>query len=496
MGRTTRTRKADILADLPDDEAQAVPEVAAKPSPAPKAKPAESPRLQKTDLAEIANMSMDDLAALMDLDSVGRAASVGDQVTGTISRISREGVFVEIGAKSEGQMDADEFDDPQVGDEVTAYVMSSGEWGISLSKRLSGAAADQFLEEAVASEAPVEGKVVGHNKGGFDVRIGSVRAFCPRSQMERLLNPDLDTYVGNTYTFRIIEADEKVVVSRRILLEANIEEKIAEFWSTVAVGDTFDGQVSNVQKFGVFVDLGGVDGLVPTRELSWDPSATAARGQRLEVRVLDIDHEARKLTLSAKDPGASPWTNLVGTEFIEGGTYSGLVVRIEPFGAFVELAPGLHGLMHQSRAGGPLPAEGDRIDVTLLEVDLERNRLALAAVGFKAAADTPAIPDETVTGTVREVLGNGVVIDLDDGRSGWLSVREVDLPAGTVLAQRYRRGRKVTARVKEMDVQRNRLTLTQKASASAGDQAWRKHKKGKGKESFGTFGDLLKGWKG
>jgi len=503
--QVTRQRKSDRPTPVEVEAPVPAPEPArprAPREPARAARAAAPPRLDTPidmdDLASIANMSAEELAALMDGEALSAGPKIGEQVTGTIVRISRDVAFVDLGAKSEGQVALEELADPQLGDTLTAYVLDIDEMGVRLSQRLSGAAAVEFLDEAVTSGTPVEGLVLSHNKGGFDVRIGSIRAFCPMSQMERIVDADRDTYVGKTFTFRVLETGEKIVVSRRAILDANLEDTIDAFWAKISEGDVFEGVVSSVQKFGVFVDLGGVDGLVPQRELSWDPSTNVQRGQRLEVRVLQIDRGSRKLTLSAKDPGMSPWSTRVGTEFIVGGTYSGNVSGVEAFGAFVTLAPGLQGLLHVSRAGGALPAIGDAIDVRVTDIDEARQRIGLAATTWQPVeGDVPSsAPEETVTGTVRDVVQNGVLIDLDDGRTGWLPAREVDLPAGTVLSQRFRRGRKVTARVKELDRRSERLTLTQHTDPSDTDSSWRAHQAAAPAQGFGTmaalFGELKK----
>ncbi len=495
--KTTRTRKSDLEAIRQQEAFEQAKSASRAVSEAPDEPvvrdAAPRPSIDTDDLAAIASMSMDDLAALMDGESLVAGPKVGDKVTGPITRIGRDNAFIEIGAKSEGQIAVEELEGADIGAMVTAYVLSTGEMGIHLSKRLAGAAADLAIDEAFAQGTPVEGYVASHNKGGFDVRIGSVRAFCPISQMDRVFVADAASYVGQSFSFRVLENDDKIVLSRRAILEEGLEERVADFWLTVAEGQTHQGSVSSVVDFGIFVDLGGVDGLVPKRELSWEPGASFKRGDAIEVRVIGVDRDERRLTLSAKDPGESPWNQHVGSRFIEGGTYPGTVTGVEPFGAFVELAPGLQGLLHKSRSGGAMPAIGDGIDVTVAEIDHSRQRLALASTDFTPSEGTVQT-DEPVEGTVREVLQNGVLVDLKDGRTGWLPAREVDLPAGTVLAQRFRRGRAVSARVQSVDPKRDRVTLTQK-TADAGSTNWRaQQQKQKGAQSFGTFGDLLKGW--
>jgi len=488
--RTTRHRKSDRI-DEPAEEApskRAVETVEAAQPPS-SAEPA--PRLDAEDLKALMAMSPEELAAMMEDAGAGLRHEIGTRVSGTITRISRDDLFVDIGGKSEGVLSRSEMPEAVAGQTVSAFVLSTGHEGVRLSAKLTGAAAAEHLEEARESGIPVEGRVVSVNPGGFDVRVGGVRAFCPRSMISRLPAGDLEVFVGTTLKFKVLETGDKVVVSRRALEEAEAEEAAEKLWVTLESGQRFDGIVRNVQGFGLFVDIGGVDGLVPRRELGWgnvDPSVYAP-GQTIQVEVLEVNRDARKMTLSARDSGADPWMQ-VGSLYVAGGLYEGVVASCQPFGAFLELAPGLQGLVHVSRLPGGLPKVGATLHVKILEVDHDRRRLSLTPV-VEGAVSADAGQD--VTGKVSEVLNNGVVIHLDDGRTGWLPAREVDLPGGTVLAQRFRAGKSVTARLVSEDGQR--VTLSQRANTAESEQSWRAHAAKKSGGSFGTLGDLLSGLK-
>jgi small subunit ribosomal protein S1 len=436
-----------------------------------------------------------ELAALLEGAQPRRRFQPGQKIVGTVTRVGRDTVFVDIGAKSEGQLERVELAGAKAGDEVTAYYVGEDDGGPLLSLALSGNAAAEHLEEARESGAPVEGKVTGRNSGGFDVRIGTVRAFCPASHVSRLPEVDLDAFVGQTLSFKVLEAGDRIVVSRRALQEEEAEAKAAELWTTIAPGQALRGIVRSVQTFGFFVDVGGIDGLVPRREIQWgadDPRTAVRVGQAVEVAVLEVDREARRLTLSARAREDDPW-GAVGVAFVDGGIYTGRVLRTETYGAFVELAPGLSGLVHVTKLPAGLPEVGSALDVRLLSIDLERRRLELAPV---TAGETAAEPTDTgevlVKGVVAEVLRNGVVVQLDDGRTGWLPESEVDLPAGTVLAQRYRRNKAVTARVLTDDPRR----VTLSARTRSDDQrAWSVHQAHRpAAGAFGTLGDLLGSW--
>ncbi|MBW2255602.1 MAG: S1 RNA-binding domain-containing protein [Deltaproteobacteria bacterium] len=347
------------------------------------------PRVDTTDLMALAEMDPSEVAAAMGERIVQRRYRAGEEVTGRITSISRGHALVDLGGKSEGILALAELDGEGVGDPVTAWVLAAGEAGVQLSRRLSGRAAEQFLTEAAETGVPVEGRVQGRNPGGFDIQIGTVRAFCPVSQIDRTPGADLDSYLGQTLTFQVMEAGDDVVVSRRILQDSVLEETREAFWATAKDGDAHVGVVTSVKPWGAFVDIDGVEGLVHRSELDWDDVEDATtrvhRGQTLEVHILEMDRVSRKLSLSAKDPDATPWDR-IGQDFVVGGIYSGTVKGVERYGVFVQIAPGLQGLLHVSRreAGEVgLPKPGESIEVKLVGVDRDRRRLELAEPGWE-----------------------------------------------------------------------------------------------------------------
>jgi small subunit ribosomal protein S1 len=499
MRRTTIRRRDGEADPLPDP----IPSQPQEPAPPPKpaARTSEPHRhLDKDDLEAIASMSADELAALMDQSASRLQIEPGTRVTGRVTRVGKDNVFIDLGAKSEAMLEREDLPDAKVGDEVTAYVIEVDENGIQLAQKITGSTAMAMIEQAKGTNIPVEGLVTARNPGGFEVKIGSVRAFCPASQMDRHADPDPDRYIGMTLEFNVVEVgDRDVVLSRRALVEGENVIKREKFWLDAKIGDTFQGTVSNATTFGVFVDIGGgVEGLVPKRELSWedgnsDPMASYPRGRKVAVRVVDLDHEKRKITLSARDPSMAPWMR-VGADFVQGGIYDGTVARVEAYGAFVELTPGLVGLLHGSRAGRNLPKPGEHIQVRITAIDQERQRLELSSAD--PSANAPVASDEPgamVKGVVREVLKNGLVIDLEDGNTGWIPSREIDLPAGTILPQRFRVGKEVQGRVVEADPSRRRVTMSLRAETEEGN--WRSTQTGSQGASLGTFADLLSGFK-
>jgi small subunit ribosomal protein S1 len=309
------------------------------------------------------------------------------------------------------------------------------------------------------------------------------------SQINRLPGTDPEHWLGQTLEFKVLETGDKIVLSRRTLQEEQLEGVTEAFWESAEVGAVVAGTVTSVHEWGAYVDLDGVGGRLHKRDMSWDgnvdPIGVLARGQSIQAQIVSMEPENRRVGLSIKNADDDPWSR-AGVEFVVNGEYTGRVTRIEPFGAFVQLAVGLTGLVHVSnfrKKGEGLPSKGDDIPVVIRSIDTERRRLDLGLQG----ADVD-LTDTMVKGSVTEVMRNGVVVQLEDGGTGWLAANEVDLPAGTVLAQRFRRGRAVTARILATDG--NRLTLTMK-EATDQDGSWRQSSQNE-QGSFGTFGDLFK----
>ena len=345
-------------------------------------------------LEELNNLDPEELGRLLSAGAPKRYRT-GDKVSGEVVRIRADVAFVDIGAKSEATFSTEDMDDPpSIGDTIEAYILHAGDHGIHISQKLGGKDADlDSLEEAMAAKVPVDGRIAAHNSGGLTVRVGQVSAFCPRSQIDRIVAEDLEVYLNQTHTFRIIDIEgSKVVLSRRVILDEEMEEAAVKLWETIAPGDTLDGIVANVRDFGVFVDIGGIQGLVSKRELGWDPEQAPLprRGDKVRVRVLDVDKARKRVSLSLKDPAFSPW-NQVGSAFIEGETYSGTISRLTDFGAFIRLAPGVEGLCHISNiskkrveATSDVLSVGEEVKVRILSIDHERKRLGL---GIKQAGD-------------------------------------------------------------------------------------------------------------
>lgn len=337
----------------------------------------------------------------------------GDRVQGRVVALGRQSAFVAIGDKAEAVIDLAEFRDPgtgeiglAVGDSIEATVTDDGarSGSIVLKRTLGrGGHVAGELEQALEHGIAVEGVVTGENKGGYDVQIAGHRAFCPATQID-LRRGDPAQYVGQRLRFRVtrIEAGGRnVVVSRRQLLEDEAAAQAKETWSRLEVGAVVRGTVTSLRDFGAFVDIGGVEALIHVSELGHarveDPASVLEVGRTVEAQVVKLEPDPAGgrgrvgLSLRALEP--DPWQT-APERFPVGATVKGTVRRLEPFGAFVELAPGLDGLVHVSRLvldrriSHPRQAVtiGDEVEVTVLSVEPEKRRIGLSMVESKRRA--------------------------------------------------------------------------------------------------------------
>lgn len=347
-----------------------------------------------------------------------RAPKVGDMVKGEIVAMDADQVFVAIGGKSEAVLDLanvtaeDGSLNVRVGETIEARITSiDAETGVLRLGQRHGRAAHglEELEAAYRAGAPVEGQILAAIKGGVEVQIAGQRAFCPASQLDVRFIEDLSTLVGQREAFRITKFSAgrrpDLVVSRRALLEEAQAEAAAATRAKLEVGAVLTGTVTRVKDFGAFVDLGGLEGMVHVSELAHahvrHPEEILSPGQVVEVAVLRIEHttDARrpeKVALSIRALAADPWSE-VASRFPVGTTLQGKVTRLQAFGAFVELVPGLEGLIHIGELGagrriahpGEVVQPGQSVAVRVLAVEPERRRVALTLAEAEAEASAP-----------------------------------------------------------------------------------------------------------
>ncbi len=339
----------------------------------------------------------------------------GEKVTARVLKISGEWVFLNTGRKGEGFLDKKELLDGEgnltvrEGDTVTAWFLSSSNNEMRFTTKLGGAAGQSQLEDAWRSGIPVDGCVEKEVKGGFEVKVaGSVRAFCPYSQMGLRRTDNPDAYVGRHLSFRITEYGEKgrnIILSHRAILEEERRQQKEELRETLREGMTVKGTVTSIREFGAFLSIGSVEGLLPISEIGWgrvaDINEVLTVGQELEVVVKQINWENDRFSFSLRETQADPW-EMVTHAFPEGSFHTGRVARLTNFGAFVTLAPGVDGLIHISRLGSgkrishprEVLKEGETMEVKVESVDRENRRLSLALAGpARAAEEEEAVLD-------------------------------------------------------------------------------------------------------
>ncbi|MCB9664190.1 MAG: S1 RNA-binding domain-containing protein [Alphaproteobacteria bacterium] len=413
----------------------------------------------------------------------------GTQVQGAVVRITADGVHVDLGGRASGWIARREVPEARVGDVISAFVLDVEDGAVTLSRRLTGDAAAVHLAEAAEHGLPVEGLVASRHGGGYAVRVGPLRAFCPQSQIARIPLADPDAVIGQTLTFKVLQGGDDVVLSRRALEEAELEPRRAARLASIAEGQVVEAVVTGVQPWGAFLDVDGVELRMPAREATWeevsDLTTRLDRGARLQVRVVAIEPDGGRITVSARDPALDPWAT-AASRLPVGRVLPGRVVSCTDFGAFVEVAPGLQGLVHRSRVAA-LPPEGTTLEVRVLSVDEERRRLELAPGDFDPAQQAANGVGVEVEGEVVEVGDRGVAVHLADGRRAWLPAGEVELTPGTLLSQRFRVGHAITARVIRADP--GKVVLSTRPADEEG--AWRDALRQQGSAGMGTLGDLF-----
>ena len=468
--------------------------------------------------------SSEDFAAMFEASIKARRFEKGQTIEGTIVAIGPEVAFVDVGGKGEATIEVEELKDADgdidvaVGDRIQAMVVSTS-GGLTLSRRLArGAATDRQLEDAFRAGLPVEGKVERAVKGGFEVRIGRARAFCPISQMDTPRAPSVP-HEGHVYEFRIIEYKDEgrnLVVSRRALIEERDKERAAEVRRSIVAGAVVTGRVASVRDFGVFVDLGGgVQGLLHVSEIGWsrvdDPSQMFTPGDEITVKVLNVDEQKQKISLGLKQLTDDPWMT-AAERYAVGQVHQARVTRVAEFGAFVELEPGVEALAHastfpptgRSDAWTKQVPPGSTAAFEILSIDPAKKRIGVALVpeGSTRAAgairsQAEIVPGARLSGKIERHEKFGVFVFLGPGRTGLIPLNETGLAKEADVARALPVGADVDVIVLEVDPTGRRIRLSAKAVADAKEAAevreYSERADAAPAEGFGSLADKLRG---
>ena len=465
----------------------------------------------------------EDFAAMFEASTKPKRFEKGQTLEGTIVAIGPEVAFVDVGGKGEATIEIDELKDANgeldvaVGDRIQGMVVSTEE-GLILSRKLArSAATSRQLEDAFRTGLPVEGRVERTVKGGYEVRIGRQRAFCPISQIDTL-RTDPSAHEGHVYEFRITEYKEggrNIVVSRRALLEERQQASAAEMRRAIVAGAVMKGRVASVREFGAFVDLGGgVQGLLHVSEMGWsrvaDASEVVKPGEEITVKILRVDDDKQRISLGLKQLTEDPWSRVHETYEV-GQVRAGRVTRVTEFGAFVELEPGIEGLAHAStfaptgRSDGwsAQVAPGKTGSFEILSIDLEKKRIGVALVpegsaraGGMAPSQPEIVPGARLTGKVERHEKFGVFVFLAPGRTGLIPLSETGVVNEANVARELPVGGDVDVIVLEVDSSGRRIRLSAKAVQGAREadevREYTERRDSAPAEGFGSLADKFR----
>ncbi len=403
-------------------------------------------------------------------------------VNGRILEIKQQVVLVDIGYKSEGAIPISEFEDEEfeVGDDIEVLLerLENEEGMVVLSKEKAAHKQNWDKIVKVYEEGGlVKGKVKGVVKGGLMVNVG-VEAFLPGSQIDIIPPKDLNEYVGNVYEFKIVKVNDdrkNIVLSRREVIEAERAEQRSQFLDTVRIGDQVEGVVKNLTDFGAFIDLAGMDGLLHITDMSWGrinhPSEMLTIGQTIAVQILDVDKQKERVSLGLKQLQSNPWEN-IEARFPSGHRVRGKITKLVPYGAFVEIEPGVEGLIHVSelswtkritRPSDVLDLD-QVIDAVVLSVNTEEQKISLGVRQLEAnpwdIIDDKYPRGSKIKGKIRNLTAYGAFVELEDGIDGMIHVsdmswtRKINHPSEVL-----KKGDEVEAQVIEIDKTNQRISL-------------------------------------
>jgi small subunit ribosomal protein S1 len=441
-------------------------------------------------MASLANPSRDDFAAMLD-QTLGQADSFeGRVVIGTVTGIENDLAVIDVGLKSEGRVPLREFAAPgqkadlKVGDEVEVYVdrveNANGEAMLSRDRARREAAWDK-LETEFAKTARVEGVIFGRVKGGFTVDLSGAVAFLPGSQVDIRPVRDVTPLMDIPQPFQILKMDRKrgnIVVSRRAVLEETRAEQRSGLIQSLAEGQVIDGVVKNITDYGAFVDLGGIDGLLHVTDLSYKrvghPSEMLNIGDTVKVQIIRINRDTQRISLGMKQLESDPWDG-ASVKYPVGAKLAGRVTNITEYGAFVELEPGIEGLVHVSEMSwtkknvhpGKIVSTSQEVEVIVLEVDQEKRRISLGlkqaqANPWERFAETHPV-GSTVEGEVKNATEFGLFVGLDGDVDGMVHMSDIAWGiSGEDALNLHRKGEMVQAVVLAVEPDKERISLGMK----------------------------------
>ena len=443
---------------------------------------------------KISAPSRDDFAAMLEESFIERAPAEGSVVKGVIVAIENDFVVVDVGLKTEGRVPTKEFTMPgqslqlNVGDEVEVYIErvenALGEAVLSREKARREESWTR-LEKAFQDSGRVTGVIFGRVKGGFTVDLDGAVAFLPGSQVDVRPVRDVGPLMNMPQPFQILKMDRRrgnIVVSRRAVLEEKRAEERSELVASLAEGQVVQGTVKNITDYGAFVDLGGVDGLLHVTDIAWrrvsHPTEVLNVGQNVTVQIIKVNHETQRISLGMKQLQTDPWEG-VGAKYPVGARFHGKVTNVTDYGAFVELEPGVEGLVHVSEMSwvkknvhpSKIVTPGQEVDVMILEVDSNKRRISL---GLKQCVENPWVafaenhpPGSVLEGEIRNITEFGLFIGLPGDIDGMVHLSDLSWDkAGDEAVKDFQKGQIAQVKVLDIDPEKERISLGIKQMAS------------------------------
>ncbi|AZN70235.1 30S ribosomal protein S1 [Georhizobium profundi] len=435
----------------------------------------------------VANPTREDFAALLEESFGGNDLAEGYVAKGTVTAIEKDMAIIDVGLKVEGRVPLKEFGakgrdgQMKVGDEVEVYVERiENALGEAVLSREKARREESWVKLEVKFEAGerVEGVIFNQVKGGFTVDLDGAVAFLPRSQVDIRPIRDVTPLMHNPQPFEILKMDKRrgnIVVSRRTVLEESRAEQRSEIVQNLEEGQVVEGVVKNITDYGAFVDLGGIDGLLHVTDMAWrrvnHPTEILSIGQTVKVQIIRINQETHRISLGMKQLEADPWDG-IGTKYPTGKRITGTVTNITDYGAFVELEPGIEGLIHVSEMSwtkknvhpGKILSTTQEVDVVVLEVDPQKRRISL---GLKQTLENPwdvfaqkHPVGSVVEGEVKNKTEFGLFIGLDGDVDGMVHLSDLDWSRpGEQVIEEFNKGDMVQAQVLDVDVEKERISL-------------------------------------
>jgi small subunit ribosomal protein S1 len=435
----------------------------------------------------ISSPSRDDFAAMLEESFVTQSPAEGSVIKGKIVAIENDFAVIDVGLKTEGRVSLKEFAMPGlapkvvVGDEVEVYLERvENAMGEAVLSRDKARREESWvrLEKAFNDQARVQGVIFGRVKGGFTVDLDGAVAFLPGSQVDVRPMRDVGPLMNQPQMFQILKMDRRrgnIVVSRRAVLEERRAEERSSLVASLQEKQVVEGVVKNITDYGAFVDLGGVDGLLHVTDIAWrrvsHPTEVLSVGQTVTVQIIKINHDTQRISLGMKQLQTDPWEG-VAVKYPQGVRFKGKVTNVTDYGAFVELEPGVEGLVHVSEmswvkknvAPSKIVTPGTEVDVQVLEVDSNKRRISL---GLKQTQDNPwqvfvaeHPPGTIVEGEIKSITEFGLFVGVADEIDGMVHLSDLSWDkAGDVAVQEYQKGQVVKAKVLDVDIEKERISL-------------------------------------